>query len=139
MFVQDYDRLKTGFVTPQQLVKSFSQVRIGLLDGEIEKIFEVYGKVLNSRQVVDYRKLGEGMANFGCKDGKEEFMLRGGFSKEQLELLNQILGDFTHFAKQRRLYITHFFENFDKLKVKKVTPKQFKQVLQSNSLATSSE
>jgi len=138
-FMRDYDKLRSGFITQTQFRQALDLAKISLSNEEFKLISNYYtepnGKIKwrefcdTVEEVFTYKEL-EHKPDFDVKEGRTVTNY-GKISQSQEDeiLANQIVEKFMYFLARERLNCKSFFQDWDRHRHFKVSPKQFRQVL----------
>lgn len=141
-FMKDFDKLRHGNITKQQLRLALNMAQLPLSEVEFNVVaneFATEGKT----NYVNWKDFCEAIDEvFGAKELEKVAPNqtvaqpttnisygRVGISAEQLATANRIKDSFREYQLVNRLDTKQLFENWDKLSRFKVSPKQFRQVL----------
>ena len=137
-FIRDFDRLRSGFVTVNQIRSAFSMAKIPLSDAEYKLICNHYA-VDEAR--IQYVKLIEDIDNVFTQKRLEKTNVEvvlgstnfkygsNGLSANEENLVSQALQRFQRFSINNLLDLKSHFQDWDRHNSLKISPKQFRQVL----------
>lgn len=149
-FLRDFDKLRSGTITREQLRLGLTMSKIVLSDAEFKLIlgyFSCPDKVnyVRSREFCDAidevftkKNLEKEQPQEPLIPANTDFIYgRSEITAEEAALAEEVRKRFTEYSRSNRLDIKQFFQDWDKLGRYKVSPKQFRQVLATNDFLLS--
>jgi Ca2+-binding EF-hand superfamily protein len=140
-FFRDFDKLRSGYITAAQFRIGLNMAKVPVSNPEFQKLGEVY-KAPKAGEHIKWREFCDAVDEAFTKKGLEKtidvqvgnarttFVYgRPAATQAQLDNVRRITEDFTEFIRKNRLDAKSFFQDFDRHRHFKVSPKVFRQVL----------
>ena len=147
-FIRDFDRLRSGFVTMNQIRSAFSMAKLPLSDAEYKLICNSYSldeTRINYIRLIDdidsvFTQKGLEKTNFDIALGSTNFNY-GLVTLTQSEenLISSLLLRFQKFTIHNLLDLKSHFQDWDWHNIQKISGKQFRQVLAQFRFALTDE
>lgn len=137
-FIRDFDRLRSGFVTMNQIRSAFSMAKLPLSDAEYKLICNHYQF---DEQRIQYLRLLEDIDNVFTSKGLEKTNIEvilgstsfkygaSALTNTEENLAEIVLERFQKFTVHNQLDLKSHFQDWDWHNVQKISSKQFRQVL----------
>ena len=150
-FFRDFDKLRSGFITEAQFRIGLNMAKIVLSSNEFEELTTTYqapkeGKHVKWREFCDavdevFTKKGlEKAVDTILDDARTQTLYgRTNPTKPQKNVTEEVVQRFKQMLVRQRLDAKSFFQDFDRHKHFKVSPKQFRQVLANFGFTMSDE
>lgn len=140
-FFRDFDKLRSGFITQAQFRIGLNMAKIVLSSTEFKQLCEYFNAPKEGGHV-KWREFSDQVDEVFTKKNLEKtvdtilddartqtFYFREKPSSEDHDLVQGVIEQFKLLIQRQRLDAKSFFQDFDRHKHFKVSPKQFKQVL----------
>jgi Ca2+-binding EF-hand superfamily protein len=151
-FFRDFDKLRSGFITEAQFRIGLNMAKIVLSSHEFEELVQNFQAPKEGGRHVKWREFCDKVDEVFTKKGLEKAVdmvlddartqtLYGRTkpSKSQRNISDEVVYRFKQQLVRQRLDVKSFFQDFDRHKHFKVSPKQFRQVLASIGFTMSDE
>ena len=137
-FIRDFDRLRSGYATMNQIRSAFSMAKLPLSDAEYKLICNHY-QVDDQR--IHYVRLIEDIDNVFTQKGLEKTNIEvilgstnfkyglTGLTQSEENFANTVLSRFQRFTIHNLLDLKSHFQDWDRHNLQKISSKQFRQVL----------
>ncbi|KAL4466875.1 hypothetical protein ABPG74_010472 [Tetrahymena malaccensis] len=141
-FLRDFDKLRSGNITKEQLRLGLSMAKLPLSDAEFNLIIENFASAQKENNVrwkdfcdqIDsvftQKNLEKKSATLPVFNPTTEYKYgRRGLTEQERRIAEHMKARFRQFCQATRIDIKQFFQDWDRNGRNKVTPKQFRQVL----------
>ena len=150
-FFRDFDKLRSGFITEAQFRIGLNMAKIVLSGSEFEQLCAHFRAPKEGRHV-RWRDFSDSIDEVFTKKGLEKaidtplddvrtttFYGRSEANSQQRQLVQGVLASFRDWLQRNRLDPKSFFQDWDRHKHFKVSPKQFRQTLTNLGFTMSDE
>ena len=152
-FFRDFDKLRSGYITDGQFRIGLNMAKIVLSGHEFDELCEFFKAPKEGRHI-RWRDFSDAIDEVFTKKGLEKttgefvgmeearttaFYGRVNPTKQQRNLSDEVVYRFKQMLLRNRLDVKSFFQDFDKHKHFKVSPKIFRQVLANLGFPMSDE